>query len=1140
MREHTPLTAPRRVRAALLGFIAVMACSTMPSTVRTAVLDGEAFRLIDSWPLPEAPAEPVDVAIAAGGLVYAVDGAHNEVLLFDGFGRLKRRIEHPPIERSAETRFVPTAIAADGARNTMYIVWARHDADPAFTPRGLFLDSRTLEGDVSRPLLWIGTAVGAARDLALHAASGDLLVLGDAEILRLRMPAGVVDGWYVLDAGRPKVIRIAATYDDRLVLARAGSSALDIIGLDGAPIGAFDIPSGEPVAVAADPSGAIHALVRASDPSDPDPGVPLLVTFDAVGTTVRSAASLQSPPIPAGRWPWAIDAVNDGVALTTAGDRFMLVHLRTPAGPMRHPALVGHRTRADYAPGPPQVSVDAPLMIASDDSGGLIALDGRSSKVIRFDATGADELVSGSPDGPIDIAAGEGSALFVTTRDGRVVRLAPGDVETPLWTSACECPFGGRLAAGPGVVYATRPGVRGVAAYDSTTGAPVRVLHSLDGISLWPSDAAVGGGLLYTSDLVAGRIQGWTIGPDAATEWAAGLLSGPRRLAAGRATDGNTLLAGLMGDGFVEIHDARGANLVARWRPELPGGTPVYGSDIALGSAQEVYIADAERRMIHVFGPAAGVPSTPGPTVTPTPPPTPSGDVCRLSGDMSAAPSTLLEGEAAYVNITLDAECPMTARVVGADIVLAIDRSGSMLGAPIAAARASARAFAELLDVRYHRLGLASFAADASIDVPLTDSVTTVIGALDGLVPEGGTNITAAIERSRENLERFGRSDALPVIVLLTDGRHNADGSDPTAVAAAARAWGAQVYVIGLGDEVDHDALVSIAGTESRLFLAPTPGELFPIYREILRVVLDSIAGNVIIEDVVSDGVMFLRDTAAPPALVAGKVLRWGRSILPSGGITLTYAVRPRALGCTETSERTAAEYTDSDGVRRRFVFPVPTVCVVTPTPLPPTPTIEPTPAPQPIYMPLASRGSCLRIDQGADVILLIDTSASMAGEKLIQAKAAAKTFVEQLDLRRDQAAVIGFDDVAQVETHLTRDLTALHSAVNNLESDRGTRIDRALEAAIGELLGPRRSASNRAAVVLLSDGAHSGPTGTVIRAAAEIELIGATLYSVGLGDDVDRELLELISTPRRFYFAPDPAELTRIYREIARTIPCP
>ncbi len=1140
MRERSLFAAARSMRAVLLGIMAVMACAALPSAARSAVDTGEPFQLLDSWALPEAPAEPVDVALAAGGRLYAVDGLHNEVLLFDSFGRLTRRIAHPPIERSSEAIFVPTAVAADGARDLMYIVWSRHDVDPDFTERGLFLDSRTLDGDVARPLLWIGTAVRAAKDLAIHEASGDLFVLGDNEILRLRLPAGVVDGWIDLDIGRPDVLRITATHDDRLVFVRADSTELEVIGLDGRFLEALAVPSGEPIAVAADPSGAVHALVRPDDPSDPDPGVPLLVTFEAGKTTTRSAASLQAPPIPAGQWPWALDAAFDGVALTTGSDRFRVVHLRSAAGPERHRPLVGRRTIDRYTPGPPHISVDAPMMIDSDDDGGLIVLDGRNSRILRFDESGEVELVGGTPDGAIDIAAGEGSARFVSTRDGRVMRLANGDVETPIWTTPCDCRFGGRLAAGPGVVYATRPSERAIAAFDSTTGAPVRVLHSLDGVSLWPSDAAVGGGMLFTSDLVAARIQGWTLGPDASVEWSAGLLSGPRRLAAGLASDGSTLLAGLMGDGFVEIHDARGANLVARWQPELAGGVALYGSDIALGPAQEVYIADSERRQIHVFGPAAGVPNTPGPSSTPTAPPTPSGAVCRLDGGMTAIPSTLLPGEAADISITLDAECPTTSKVIGADIVLAIDRSGSMIGAPIAAARASASSFAELLDVRYHRLGLATFAADASIDVPLTDSVTTVLGALESLVPEGGTNITAAIERSRENLERFGRSDALPVIVLLTDGRHNADGTDPTAIANAARAWGAQVYVVGLGDEVDRDALSAIAGTGSRLFLAPTPVELFPIYREILRVVLDSIAGNVIIEDVVSDRVTFLRDTAAPPALVSGNVLRWGRSILPSGGITLTYAVRPKDLGCTATNERTSAEYTDSDGVRRRFVFPVPTVCVVTPTPLPPTPTIEPTSAPEPIFMPIASKGSCFKIDQGADVILLIDTSASMEGEKLEQAKGAARTFVRQLDLRRDQASVISFDDVARVGANLTGSIVDLNNAIGALAVGRGTRIDRALETAIGELLGPRRSTSNRAAVVLLSDGAHSGPTGSVLRAAAELEVIGAATYSVGLGTEIDRDLLELISTPRRFYHAPDPSELSRIYREIAHSIPCP
>ncbi|MFN2115150.1 MAG: VWA domain-containing protein, partial [Anaerolineae bacterium] len=51
----------------------------------------------------------------------------------------------------------------------------------------------------------------------------------------------------------------------------------------------------------------------------------------------------------------------------------------------------------------------------------------------------------------------------------------------------------------------------------------------------------------------------------------------------------------------------------------------------------------------------------------------------------------------------------------------------------------------------------------------------------------------------------------------------------------------------------------------------------------------------------------------------------------------------------------------------------------------------------------------------------------------------------------------------------------------------------------------------------------------------------GVTLVTIGLGSDVDDELLESIATEPRYYFkAPNAEDLVAIYREIAVVIPCP
>lgn len=1132
---------PSRV-VALASAIALgaSAWAARPPAAATAPAAQGGYVHAATWPLPEAPGAPRDVAVLPGGALVAADADRGAVLSFDAAGRLAATWDHPPIARDPAFAFVPLSVAFDADRGMLYILWQRHDAEGAgFDASGLFLDTRGTDGAVRRQLLWLGGAIADARDMALRASTGDLYILATAGVQRVRMPGGTVDAALPLAAEDRAARSVAVTPDGRIVVPRGAGRALAAYDPALGLLGTTPVIGGEPLAVAAGADGRLHALVRADDPDDPRG--PLVLSFPEAGgaPTVRSAAALQAPPVPEGAWPFAIDAALDDLAFVTADGRFR-VHAQGPSGP-RHAALVGAPARALWSPSPSAAPDDETLMIDRAADGAVWALDGRDERIVRFGPTGAAEVAQVAPEGAIDLALGAAGEAYVAARDDRLRRLGRRDLDPPAWEVACACDLGGRLALESDVLYVSRPRTRAVGIHDARTGVAVRAdLHLDAGSGLWPSDLSAGDGALITADQVMAQLQTWTRAdvPDAV--WPAGLLAGPRRVASATSAEGERIVAAVMTDGWIAMHALDSGNLVGRWLPTLPDGATFHASDIAAGDDGLIYLADAAARAVRVFEPSAGgIPETPDPAPTPTPGP----DACIVAGDKRAEPEQVAPGGETRIALSLRADCPNRSRVVGADIVLAIDRSGSMRGAPLAAARAAARAFAELLDVRYHRIGLASFADAASVDVPLTDDVAAVIDGLDSLAPGGGTNIAAALRRARENLDRFGRVDSLPVIVLLTDGRHTVGTDDPQVAADAARAAGTLIFAVGLGDDLDMPALARIAGDPARSFRAPTPSELFPIYRQILRTVLDSLAGNVVVTDVLAPGARLVDGSTSPPAVVQPGVLQWGRTVLPSTGITMSYRIRPDWRGCAAANVEASAEYTDGDGVRRRFDFPVPTVCVVPPTATPtasPTPTRAPTAAPEPLYLPLALDAACARTGEGADVVLLVDTSGSMAGEKLERAREAAADLLDLLDLERDQAAVFGFDDRVLPVARLTRDLGALRDGLAILDSGQGTRIDRALQAAVDELRGPRRDPANRGAVVLLSDGAQTGPTGSVLLAARELAELGAIAFAVGLGADADRDLLRAISGPERYFDAPSAADLAAIYRAIAGSIPCP
>ena len=196
-----------------------------------------------------------------------------------------------------------------------------------------------------------------------------------------------------------------------------------------------------------------------------------------------------------------------------------------------------------------------------------------------------------------------------------------------------------------------------------------------------------------------------------------------------------------------------------------------------------------------------------------------------------------------------------------------------------------------------------------------------------------------------------------------------------------------------------------------------------------------------------------------------------------------------------------------------------------------------------PLYLPLAVREHCSPEHKGADVALVIDTSSSMAGQKLEDAKAAAAAFVALMDLTpgRDQAAVVRYDTEGEVVCRLTNGRALLDAGIRNLTSRIGTHIDAGLRLALAELESPRHTGRNISVMILLTDGIQTGTPGEERRAAAQVRAAGVRLYTIGLGADVDAPTLrEMAGDTARYHFAPDSADLARIYSEIASDSLCP
>ncbi|MBN1606887.1 MAG: VWA domain-containing protein [Polyangiaceae bacterium] len=216
-------------------------------------------------------------------------------------------------------------------------------------------------------------------------------------------------------------------------------------------------------------------------------------------------------------------------------------------------------------------------------------------------------------------------------------------------------------------------------------------------------------------------------------------------------------------------------------------------------------------------------------------------------------------------------------------------------------------------------------------------------------------------------------------------------------------------------------------------------------------------------------------------------------------------------------------------------------------TTMTPTPTASPTPTatstPALLFLPLSLRERCDPVHERSDIALVLDTSSSMTGPKIEDARGAALAFVGLIDLApgRSQVAVVRYDREAEVVRELTNARALIEAAIRNLQVRSGTNIDKGLRTALGELQSPRHLDRNAQVLILLTDGVQTGTPGEELRAAAEAHAAGVMVYTIGLGADVDEATLRAIAgADDRYYFAPDSGDLARIYGEIARDLMCP
>lgn len=193
----------------------------------------------------------------------------------------------------------------------------------------------------------------------------------------------------------------------------------------------------------------------------------------------------------------------------------------------------------------------------------------------------------------------------------------------------------------------------------------------------------------------------------------------------------------------------------------------------------------------------------------------------------------------------------------------------------------------------------------------------------------------------------------------------------------------------------------------------------------------------------------------------------------------------------------------------------------------------------QSVEVTLSISGECPLADGRSDIMLVVDTSGSMAGAKMGAARTAALEFVGQLDYSRNQVGLITFASEAALVQPLTSNPRQLLRAIPDLGDDGGTNMLAAMQMADAEIFGDRGRRDARKVIILLTDGRPNNGAGELLAMASTYRASGSVdVYAVGLGLDVDSFFLKgMVTAPAYYFEAPSEYELTRIYDVIARRV---
>lgn len=164
---------------------------------------------------------------------------------------------------------------------------------------------------------------------------------------------------------------------------------------------------------------------------------------------------------------------------------------------------------------------------------------------------------------------------------------------------------------------------------------------------------------------------------------------------------------------------------------------------------------------------------------------------------------------------------------------------------------------------------------------------------------------------------------------------------------------------------------------------------------------------------------------------------------------------------------------------------------------------------------------------------LVLDTSGSMNGRNIEEAKKVLPNLLNRLDLSRDTASFSTFASNASLRSEAGNSFGQIGNLIGLVRASGGTNMSAGLKLGAKTL---QKFTNGKKVILFISDGFDNSGNSNPVAVAKKIKDEGTRIFTVALSTKADRNILRRIaSSPPDFFYAADAADLDGVISEIQK-----